>query len=125
MILFGLLLAAAPAWAADPLTGMWRTQAGRDGGYGHVRIAPCGDRLCGRLEQSFDAAGQSVPAPSGALILDGIAATGGGAYGDGRIVDPESRRDFAARLRLQGDVLEVAGCILTICRTAGIWQRVD
>lgn len=125
VILSGLMLTAVPAWAADPLTGMWRTQAGRDGGYGHVRIAPCGDRLCGRLERSFDAAGREVPGDAGALILDGVAATGDGGYGQGRIVNPENRRGYAARLVLRGDLLEVAGCVMTICRTAGTWQRVD
>lgn len=42
----------------------------------------------------------------------------------GRIIDPESGRGYRARLRLRGDVLEVGGCILMICRDAGAWQRV-
>ncbi|WP_265502026.1 DUF2147 domain-containing protein [Paracoccus beibuensis] len=120
-----LVLTALPAWGADPLAGVWRTQPGRDGGYGHVRIAPCGSTLCGTLEQSFDATGRAVMrAGTGALILSGIAATADGRYGQGRILNPETQKDYAARLTLKGDRLEVAGCVMTICRVAGLWQRV-
>lgn len=121
-----LMLLALPAWAADPLSGVWQTQPGRDGGYGHVRIAPCAGGFCGTLERSFDATGrETVPADPGALILSKIAPAGGGRYGQGRIVNPETQRDYAARLTLRGDRLEVAGCVMTICRVAGTWQRVD
>ena len=65
-----LAFSAAPAWATDPLAGTWRTQPGKDGGFGHVEIFPCGEGLCGTVVRTFDAAGQAVAASDlGASIL--------------------------------------------------------
>ncbi len=126
-ILFPLaLIAAQPALAADPLTGIWQTSPGRDGGFGHVQIQPCGAGLCGTVVRTFDASGKVVQASDlGAAILDKVQPTGDGGYGEGRIINPESGRSYTARLTLRGDRLDVGGCILMICRNAGTWQRVE
>lgn len=122
----GFFLVSQPALAADPLTGVWRTQPGRDGGFGHVEILPCPGGLCGTVVRTFDAAGQTVAASDlGAAILSEIRPTGGGGYGQGRIINPETGRSYTARLTLRGDRLDVGGCILMICRNAGTWQRVE
>ncbi|GHG19786.1 DUF2147 domain-containing protein [Paracoccus aerius] len=125
-LLFPLaLIAAQPAFAADPLAGIWQTSPGRDGGFGHVQIKPCGAGLCGTVVRTFDASGKAVQASDlGAAILDQVQPTGGGGYGEGRIINPESGRSYTARLTLRGDQLDVGGCILMICRNAGTWQRV-
>ncbi|WP_295047031.1 DUF2147 domain-containing protein [uncultured Paracoccus sp.] len=124
-VLAALLLAAAPAWAADPLAGIWRTQPGKDGGFGHVEIVPCGGGLCGTVVRTFDAAGTQTAAPDlGAAILSDVQPTGGGGYGKGRIINPETGRSYTARLTLRGDLLDIGGCIMMICRDAGTWQRV-
>ncbi|WP_374300495.1 DUF2147 domain-containing protein [Paracoccus sp. (in: a-proteobacteria)] len=124
--LAALALLASPAVAADPLAGTWRTQLGKDGGFGHVEIVPCGGGLCGTVIRTFDAAGQSVRADDlGALILDRIVATGEGGYGKGRIINPETGRGYTARLKLRGNLLDIGGCVMMICRNAGTWQRVE
>ena len=70
LALAALALLGQPALAADPLSGLWRTQPGRDGGFGHVEIGPCGGGLCGTVVQTFDAQGQPVQAGDlGAPIL--------------------------------------------------------
>lgn len=120
-----LVLAAHPVQAADPLAGVWLTQPGRDGGFGHVEIVPCGGGLCGTVVRTFDAAGQAVAAADlSASILVDVQPVGDGFYGKGRIVNPETGRGYTARLRLRGDRLDVGGCIMMICRNAGTWQRV-
>lgn len=122
---FVLALASQPVLAADPLAGVWLTQPGRDGGFGHVEILPCANGLCGTVVQTFDASGRAVAADDlGASILVDVQATGDGTYGKGRIVNPETGRGYTARLRLRGDMLDVGGCIMMICRNAGTWQRV-
>lgn len=123
--LAALFLSGQPLLAADPLAGIWRTQPGRDGGFGHVEILPCGDGLCGTVVQTFDAQGQAVAAGDlGAAILADVRATGDGGYGKGRIINPETGRSYTARLTLRGDQLDVGGCVMMICRNAGTWQRV-
>lgn len=125
LALAALALLGQPALAADPLSGLWRTQPGRDGGFGHVEIGPCGAGLCGTVVQTFDAQGQPVQAGDlGAPILADVVATGGGRYGKGRIINPETGRSYTARLTLRGDLLDVGGCVMMICRDAGTWQRV-
>lgn len=120
-----LALSAAPAWAADPLAGTWRTQPGKDGGFGHVEILPCGEGLCGTVVRTFDAAGHAVAASDlGASVLADVLPTGGGTYGKGRIINPETGRGYTARLTLRGDLLDVGGCVMMICRNAGTWRRV-
>lgn len=123
--LVAFTLLGQPVRAADPLAGIWRTQPGRDGGFGHVEILPCGGGLCGTVVRTFDAQGRAVAADDlGASILAGVVATGGGGYGKGRIINPETGRSYTARLTLRGDLLDVGGCIMMICRNAGTWQRV-
>ena len=39
-----LALTAAPALAADPVLGTWKTQPGDDGHFGLVTMAPCGSK---------------------------------------------------------------------------------
>ncbi|MCZ0960735.1 DUF2147 domain-containing protein [Paracoccus benzoatiresistens] len=123
LVAFALL--GQPVQAADPLAGVWQTQPGRDGGFGHVQIQPCAGGLCGTVVQTFDAQGRAVKANDlGALILDNVVPTDGRTYGEGRIINPETGRSYTARLRLRGDSLDVGGCVLMICRNAGTWQRV-
>lgn len=125
-VLFAFGISAASPVMAEPLTGVWQTNPGRDGGFGHVRIGLCEDSLCGTVVETFGADGRPIRADDlGAVILEGIAATGNGGYGRGRIINPETGRSYTARLRLQGDRLTVGGCILMICRDAGTWRRVD
>lgn len=111
MRVLALLLVASPA-LADPVEGVWRTHAGADGRSGLVRIAPCGAGFCGSV----------VEGPHlGEVVLRDIPA----GYGGGEVIDPSTGKSYAARLRLEGDRLEVAGCLMRICRTAGVWQRQD
>ena len=77
------------------------------------------------MVRTFDAAGQAVAASDlGASILADVLPTGGGTYGKGRIINPETGRGYTARLTLRGDLLDVGGCVMMICRNAGTWQRV-
>lgn len=124
MILGALCAMAAQAYA-DPAEGVWRTGANDAGNFAHVRIAPCGARICGQMVASFDAAGQPIEGPnSGAVIVQGMQPAGDGAYGGGTITDPQAGRTYRARMALAGDVLEVSGCVAggLLCRSQS-WTR--
>src|SRR5690606_28112254 len=46
-------LMLAPVTAlADPVDGLWQTEPD-DGRYAHVRLGPCGDRICGTIARTF------------------------------------------------------------------------
>lgn len=117
LILTLLLATSTPAFAADPLAGLWRTPPGADGKAGLVRIAPCGPAFCGTV---VDGKGDY----QGLAVLRDVPRTANG-YRGGEVLNPETGNRYTARLILRGDVLEVGGCILGICRTGSVWQRAD
>ncbi|MCJ8140321.1 DUF2147 domain-containing protein [Falsirhodobacter halotolerans] len=112
--LLALLLLASPAMA-DPIEGVWQTQPDRNGVTGQVRIAACGAGFCGTAVQGPH---------SGTQVFRDVVPEGA-RYSKGRIVNPETGDSYAARLILDGDRLDVGGCILAICRSAGTWLRLD
>jgi len=127
-----LLLAPLPAAAEAPsVEGLWRT----DDGKALIRIAPCGQRMCGRIARVLDtrpnvpSTDVNNPDPSrrnqpilGLQVLSGFRGgptqwTGGQAY------DPKSGSSYKASLRLNADgSLRVTGCVLFLCRSKR-WTR--
>lgn len=121
------ILVAAPALAADPVEGLWQTVPDDNGNSGHIRIAACGEALCGTLVTSFDKAGKPMTSANiGKQIVWDMVAEGGGAYGGGKVWSPDRNKTYAAKMQLTGDSLAVSGCVMggLICRNGGIWTRV-
>ena len=125
------LFSATPLAAAEPITGSWVT-ANRDG---VVRIAPCGKNLCGMLARFLvtppgGADQRDVHNPDAKLrnrkllglpILTGFSEEG--AVWRGTIYDPKAGKSYRSILRrLDGDRLEVKGCIGPFCQTQ-VWRR--
>ena len=127
-------LALAPlsgAAAAPSIAGSWRT----DDGKAVVRIAACGQRMCGTIAQVLDT-GPDVPRTDvnnpdpnrrnrplvGLQILSGF--TGGPTeWEGGRAYDPKSGSSYKSSLRLNADgSLRVTGCVLFVCRSKR-WTR--
>lgn len=122
--LLGLTL-ATPAHAADPVEGLWQTRPDDNGHFGHIRIAPCGDRLCGTLVRAYDAKGKQIETDTvGRQIVWDMRPTGQGGYGGGKVWAPDRGKTYNSRMQLQGDFLAVSGCVLGICRDGGKWKRV-
>lgn len=118
-----LLLAGAAH--ADPSAGIWKTQPGDDGAFGHVTIAPCGSAICGTLTRSFDPAGKEFnSAAKGKRIIWDMVPQGGGAYAKGKIWAPDRDKTYNSKMTLSGNVLKVSGCVLGICRDQ-TWTRVN
>lgn len=119
-----MILAGGTA-LADPVAGLWQTQPGDDGGYGHVRIAPCGAQICGVLEAGFHADGRPADTPhAGKRMIWDMEPQGAGSYRGGRIWAPDRDKTYNARMTLSGEALEVQGCILGLCR-GQTWTRVS
>jgi uncharacterized protein (DUF2147 family) len=126
------LLAPLPGAAtAASVEGLWLT----DDGKAVIRIAPCGNRMCGRIARVLDT-GPNVPSTDvnnpdptrrtqpivGLQVLSGFRGgptqwTGGQAY------DPKSGSSYKSSLRLNADgSLRVTGCVLFVCRSKR-WTR--
>ncbi|HEX5379623.1 MAG TPA: DUF2147 domain-containing protein [Phenylobacterium sp.] len=125
---------ATPAQAAGSPNGDWFTASGS----GKVRIAPCGDRLCGTVvwlrnpldrttgkpqldAKNPDPALRSRPIV-GLQLIRGFKPGADGRWTGGYIYDPGSGRTYASKLGLNPDgTLKVEGCISVICQ-AQTWR---
>lgn len=120
------LVATAGAAFADPLEGTWQTKPDDNGNYGYVQVAPCGDKFCGVLTQSFGPDGQPMASDNiGKQIIWNMVAKGNGNYGNGKIWAPDRDKTYDSKLHLSGNSLAVTGCWLFICRDGGTWTRVN
>lgn len=130
-LLIGALAAPQALWAGGPapITGRWKT----DDGQAIVSIAPCGPKMCGRVERLLirqPAGGQRDERNpdkamrsrkiEGLQIYWNLAATGPGWSGEG--YSPEHGRYYRALLRADDGKLVMKGCVSIMCRTV-TWTR--
>lgn len=122
----GMLGLAGGAALADPVAGLWKTQANEEGGYLHVNVSPCGAAMCGTIKAAFNAKGtqSSDYEHLGKRIIWDMGAAGNGKYADGRIWAPDTDKTYRSRMELAGSNLKVSGCIGPICR-GQTWTRVN
>jgi uncharacterized protein (DUF2147 family) len=137
-IAWGLaIVLSGPAFAGDP-SGTWLTEGGKS----QIRLAHCGEALCGRiqwLKEPSDPTGKPKrdirnPDPGkrdrpiiGADILMGMKPGETADQWAGDIYNPEDGKTYQARLTLQdARTLQVKGCVLggLICKSQA-WSRVN
>ena len=71
-------LMASAAMAADPIEGLWQTQAD-EGSSAFVQVGPCGGAFCGTIVKTFKGK-EAYKSPNiGKQIVIGMAPAGGGA----------------------------------------------
>ncbi|MBI1418910.1 MAG: DUF2147 domain-containing protein [Limimaricola sp.] len=120
------LVAMAGAAFADPLEGTWQTKPDDNGNFGYIQVAPCGDKFCGVLTQSFGPDGKPMASDNiGKQIIWNMVAQGNGNYGNGKIWAPDRNKTYDSKLHLEGNTLSVSGCVFFICRDGGTWTRVN
>jgi uncharacterized protein (DUF2147 family) len=127
MLTAAAALLAAPAFAADPVEGLWKTRPDDNGNFGHVRIYTCEAALCGVIEAAFDGAGAPVASPNvGKRMIWDMQAEGDGAYSGGKIWAPDRDKTYNSKMSLDDNTLSVAGCVAggLICRDQA-WTRVE
>jgi uncharacterized protein (DUF2147 family) len=133
------LVVAAPVGAQSPTpVGIWLHANGRI----QVAIAPCSDRLCGKivwLKRPDDASGRPLvdfknPNPAlrarpllGLTVLQGLRRTGERTWEDGQIYNPDDGTDYRALMSIQdnGDLLVRAYLLLPMLGKTQIWTRVS
>ncbi len=133
-LLIALLFMISPA-RADAI-GVWSTDEGKS----HVKIEPCGDKLCGKIiwlkepktekgidktdKRNEDAAlrGRKIV---GLELISGFVPDGPNEWDDGKIYNPQDGKTYSSSMTLvKPDTLEVKGCLLMFCKTQ-TWTKVQ
>lgn len=131
MALAALIAVPSMAAAPAPIAGRWKT----DDGKGVVVLAPCGARMCGRIERILikqpaggqldernpDKAKRSRQI-TGLQIYWDLVPHGDGWKGEG--YSPEEGRYYKAHLRATGSKLTMKGCVSLFCRTV-TWTKMS
>ncbi len=125
-ILIAFIMAfAAPAFAADPVFGTWKTAKDDNGNFGYIDVKACGSKICGTLVKSFDSTGKPMASDNiGRKIIWDMVALGGGNYGKGKVWSPDRDKTYSSKMTLNGNTLGIKGCVFGICRDGGKWQRI-
>jgi uncharacterized protein (DUF2147 family) len=106
---------------ADALTGVYQTEPGDEGGVLHVGMAPCADDpalTCGTILRAYKADGSAnteyehLDKP----IVWAMENSGNGRWGSGKIWAPDRDKTYASKMSLNGNILQVKGCVAFICR---------
>lgn len=118
------LALVAGAAAADPVEGTWKTQPD-DGAYAHVRMAPCGDKLCGVIVRTFNGSGEYASPNKGKTLVINMEPQGGGAY-RGKVWRPSNNKVYTGKMDLSGNSLKLQGCVAggLIC-SSQTWSRLN
>ena len=133
LVALGLMLVAAPAFAADPVEGEWIPP----GGGSRVRIGACSDKagqMCGVVSwlpanKARDLDGKNPNAALknrpilGVTTIWGFKQAAPGKWTGGKLYDPASGKTYDGKLTARPDgALKVEGCILMVCQ-AQTWKR--
>jgi len=115
-----LLSSAIAAQAADPVSGVWKTETGDEGAYLEVTIAECGEQVCGTITKVVNG---DASITGDAIIWD-MDAKGNGKYRGGKIWAPDTDKTYRSKMDLNGNNLKVSGCVGPICR-GQTWTRLQ
>jgi len=133
---FGHLPSAHASTGQAGYAGVWLD----DKGEGAIEIAPCADRLCGRivwLKAPIDRAGRPLtdgnnPDPRqrlrqicGLPVIGDLKRQRAGTWDEGWIYDPRQGKQFDVELRLRAaDALEVTGYLgIKLLSESFMWRR--
>ena len=123
LILSTMAILCAGVAFADPVEGVWQTNANDNGGYAYVQIAPCGDKMCGTVVKAFDSAGaEQAGGDVGKAIITGMTLAAEGSFTDGQLTAPGGDSVYSASMKADGDTLKVKVCP-SLCKTLS-WSKV-
>ena len=115
-------LSGTAAMAADPIEGLWQTQAD-EGASAFVQISPCGGAFCGTIVKTFKGK-EAYKSPNiGKQIVIGMTPAGGGAY-TGKVLRPADNKIYNGKAAVSGGSMKLSGCVAggLICKTQ-TWTR--
>ena len=120
-VLAALLLGTTSAIANDAALGLWKSEPGETGGYIHVQITNCGEKLCGEIIDVVENDNDTI---IGEDIILNMKIRGDGYYYGGTIWAPDQDKTYRSNMTLSGDSLTVRGCVaFVLCRSQN-WTRI-
>ena len=121
VVFAALILGTTSAIANDAALGLWKSEPGETGGYIHVQITNCGEKLCGEI---VDVVENDNDAIIGEDIILNMKIRGDGYYYGGTIWAPDQDKTYRSNMTLNGDSLTVRGCVaFVLCRSQN-WTRI-
>jgi uncharacterized protein (DUF2147 family) len=115
----GLLVLGSGIASAQDATGTWLRETGES----RVRIAKCGEALCGTVVWLKDPA--TSKSKVGQRVFFDMMPKGANAW-SGKAFNPEDGKTYSGKMSLSGGALTTAGCVAGgfICRSVS-WSRVN
>ena len=114
------------AAVAQDVNGIWQTEPGDTGGFLHVTIAPCGEKVCGTIRTAFDGDKKVVADYEhiGKRLIWDMAVDGDSSWKSGKIWAPDRDKTYKGKGKLNGNSLSMSGCVLggLICQSQK-WSR--
>ena len=121
MVLAVLIFGTTSAIANDGALGLWKSEPGETGGYIHVQITNCGEKLCGEIIDVVENDNDKI---IGEDIILNMKVRGDGYYYGGTIWAPDQDKTYRSNMTLNGDNLTVRGCVaFVLCRSQN-WTRI-
>ncbi len=121
LVLVAVVSLGSPLHAGTP-EGVWLTEPDAKGQRAHVVSSRCGNSFCGTITEVFDRNGAPVAAPTvGQRVFWDMQAKGD--TFSGRAYVPAHRREYAARMQVNGNQMTVKGCLGPVCQSQK-WRRV-
>ena len=127
-VVMTMALALATGWAglaaADPAVGTWQTQVD-DNRYAHVKMAPCGGAICGKIVKTFENGAEYASPNIGKTLVIDMTPEGGGSY-SGKVWRPSNDKIYIGKMTVAGDALKLSGCVAggLIC-SKQTWKRLN
>ncbi|HRO16013.1 MAG TPA: DUF2147 domain-containing protein [Paracoccus sp. (in: a-proteobacteria)] len=100
---------AGLAAAADPIEGLWQTQAD-EGSFALVQIAPCGGAFCGTIVKTFKGKDEYKSPNLGKQIVTGMTPAGSGSY-QGKVLRPANNKIYNGKATVSGATMKLSGCV--------------
>ncbi len=122
------LFLSVPSLAAEGVAGVWKTENSDSGGHLEVTIGPCesdADKTCGIITAAYSPEGPDLDYENlGKPIIKDMASKDGVSFHGGTVWDPEKDKIYKSKMKLEGDDLDVEGCISFIC-IGEDWKRLQ
>jgi uncharacterized protein (DUF2147 family) len=106
MMAGAMVFCATMAVAAEPIEGKWKTESGET-----ADISDCGKNYCISLKTGKHAGKQ----------IGKLAGENNDYTGD--VTDPETNKTYSGSAKINGDLLKLKGCVLSIFCKSQTWRR--